>query len=206
MGNNMAHNRVTQWAVMARTWWIYDAYQQCPFRSAERILTYLRGKHKPIYTRSSDIGDHVVVFNTKHIAMRSHLWRTFKYNTHTRYPGGFTRISAWRAHEMEPTRVMEKSVYQRLSDLELHEKKLLMARLHLYPEEEVPENILDNVSGQIRQVMAVPKRLEDFTQEEIDSFPRMFELPDDYDVESYQRENQQEPDMHTTKKWRIQKV
>jgi len=205
----MAHKRVTQWACMARTWWIYDANQQCPFESARRLVIYLQGKHKPIYAQNADVGDHVVVYNTKHIAMKGDLWRTWKYFTHTRYPGGFTKISAWRAHEMEPTRVMEKSVYSLLghrSTLELEEKKTLMARLHLFPEEDIPSDILENVSGQIRQVMVKPRRLQDYSQEEIDAFPRMFELPEDYNIDSYNRDKQQEPDMHTTKKWRIEKV
>ncbi|XP_005107728.1 39S ribosomal protein L13, mitochondrial [Aplysia californica] len=197
----MANNRVLQWAVMARTWWIYDANLQCPFRSSERIITYLKGKHKPIYHPFADIGDHVVVFNTRHVAMRGNFWRTFKHFNHTRYAGGFSQASAWRVHEMDPTRIMEKACYQRLSGLPM--KKTLMARLHLYPDEEIPQEILENVSGQIRQVQVVPKKLEDYTEEEIQNFPRLFEWPENYDVESYQRENQQEPDQHTTKKWRL---
>jgi len=197
----MAHNRVMQWAVMARTWWIYDANHQCPFHSAYRIVTHLQGKHKPIYHPYSDIGDHVVVFNTRHIAMRDDFWRTFKHFNHTKYAGGFSRISAWRVHEEDPTRVLEKACYQRLSGLKM--KKTLMARLHLFPDEDVPEDILKNVSGQIEQVQVVPKRLEDYSQEEIESFPRLFEWPEDHNIESYQRQDQQEPDQHTTKKWRL---
>ena len=38
-----------QWVSFSRTWWIYDAKWQCPFKSAFRILHYLDGKHKPIW-------------------------------------------------------------------------------------------------------------------------------------------------------------
>jgi len=162
--------------------------------------------HKPIYHADSDVGDHVVVFNTRKVALRGPHWRTATFHSHTRRAGGYTRMSSWRVHEMDPTRIMERAVYSRLSKMELEPKKLLMARLHLFPDDEVPENMLGNVSGQIRQVMAVSKKLEDYSQEEIDNFPRLFELPEDLNIESYQRELQQEPDMHTTKKNRIEKV
>jgi len=40
---------------------------------------------------------------------------------------------------------------------------------------DVPEGMLRNVSNQIRQVMPVPKTLEDYPIEERESFPRVFE-------------------------------
>ncbi|KAK3766888.1 hypothetical protein RRG08_040411 [Elysia crispata] len=197
----MAHNRVMQWAVLARTWWIYDANQQCPFRSAYRLTTYLQGLHKPVYHRHGDVGDHVVVFNTRHIAMRGEFWRTYKHFHHTRFAGGFSRASAYRVHEEDPTRILERACHNRLSGLD--NKRTLMKRLHLFPDEEIPEEILENVTGQIQQVQAIPKKLEDYSQREIDSFPRLFKMPEDYDIESYKRENRLEPDQHTSKAWRL---
>ncbi|CAG5125770.1 unnamed protein product, partial [Candidula unifasciata] len=117
------------------------------------------------------------------------------------HAGGFSRTSAWRMHEFDPTRVLERAVYSRMSGMDW--RKQMMARLHLFPDDEVPEHILNNVTGQIRQVQAVPKKLQDFTQEEIDSFPRLFQLPEDYNIESHRRPNQAEPDQHTLKKLRI---
>ena len=34
---------------MTRSWWLYDAENQCAFKSARKIVNYLQGKHKPIY-------------------------------------------------------------------------------------------------------------------------------------------------------------
>ncbi|BFZ00135.1 hypothetical protein BsWGS_03174 [Bradybaena similaris] len=197
----MAHNRVVQWSTMSRAWWIYDAAHQCAFRSAYRIIAYLQGLNKPVYYGPDDLGDHVVVYNTRHVALRSNFWRTFKYHNHTRYAGGYSRTSAWRMHEMDPTRVIERAVYSCLAGMDW--RKQMMARLHLFPDDDVPQHILDNITGQIRQVQAVPKRLQDYTQEEIDKFPRLFKFPDDYAVESYRRPNQAEPDQHTLKLLRI---
>lgn len=174
----MAHKRVVQWATMARTWWLFDAKFQCPYRSAEKLCMYLEGRHKPLYHSASDVGDHVVVFNTKHIAMADDLWRTDRYFHHTRYPGGFSVTSAWRLHEVDPTRVMYKAVFYALpKDLGRPTK---MMRLHLYPEEEVPDHIMENVSDVIRQIQVVPKRLENYTPEELENFPKLFDWPENH--------------------------
>ncbi|KAK7502199.1 hypothetical protein BaRGS_00006563 [Batillaria attramentaria] len=169
----MAYRRVQQWSVFARTWWLYDAAHQCPNLSAHRVIPYLQGKHKPIYHPLSDVGDHVVVINTKEVAMQGEYWRRFKYFHHTGYPGGFSEASAWRVHEIDPTRVMHQAVYCRLPGNLL--RKGLMRRLHLYPDDAVPDEIMENISDQIRQVQEIPKRLDEYTEEEIQEFPKLFD-------------------------------
>ncbi|KAK2160977.1 hypothetical protein LSH36_123g02006 [Paralvinella palmiformis] len=139
----MAHHRVQQWATFARQWWVYDATWQCPFRSAPAIIKHLQGKHKPIYHPTNDCGDHVVVINSKHIAMEGDLWRTFKYSHHT---GG--------KDSEDP-------------DLETFS-------------ENVPDEILKNLSGQIQQVMTVPKGIHEYTEEEKAEFPALFDWPQDH--------------------------
>ncbi|CAC5399130.1 RP-L13 [Mytilus coruscus] len=172
----MAYNRVLQWSVMTRTWWLYDAENQCAFRSAKKIVNYLQGKHKPIYHPLSDIGDHVVVINTKLVAMRDDRWRKFTYPHHTGYAGGFSRASAWRLHDMDPTKVMHKAVYQRIKGNLLRPN--IMRRLHLFPDDNVPDEIMANISDQIQQIQIVPKRLEDYSQLEKENFPQIFEWPE----------------------------
>ena len=39
----------------------------------------------------------------------------------------------------------------------------------------LPEEILKNLNGQIRQVMEVPKGIHEYTQEEKEEFPALFE-------------------------------
>ncbi|KAL5016036.1 hypothetical protein ScPMuIL_005625 [Solemya velum] len=174
----MAHNRVLQWSTMARTWWLFDAQHQCAFRSASMLIKYLQGKHKPIYHPLSDVGDHVVVINTADVAMREDYWRKFKYFHHTRYPGGFSVTSAWRLHELDPTKVLHKAIYSRLPGNLLRPN--MMRRLHLYPNENVPTEILANVSDQIQQIQPIPKRLDQYTEEELASFPKVFDWPEDH--------------------------
>lgn len=171
-----ARARVLQWSVMSRHWLLYDCNQQCAMKSSDAIAYHLRGLHKPIYHPLSDIGDHVVVINTKYVAMKDDYWRKYRFYHHTRYPGGFSVTSAWRLHEMQPTKIIEKLVYQRLrGNLTRH---TLMRRLHLFPDDNVPEHIIKNVSDQIRQIQPVPKRLDEYTEEEVCEYPKLFDWPE----------------------------
>jgi len=174
----MAHHRVQQWSTFARLWWLYDAKWQSPFKSAHVIVRYLEGRHKPIYHPLSDVGDQVVVINTKEIAMEGDLWRTFKHFHHSGYPGGFSETRAYKVHDVDPTRILYKAVYHSMKGTLLRRPR--MAKLHLYPDENVPEDILRNISGEIQQVMPVPKRLDEYSQEERNKFPRLFDWPEDY--------------------------
>ncbi|XP_071118053.1 large ribosomal subunit protein uL13m-like isoform X1 [Haliotis cracherodii] len=183
----MANNRVLQWATFARTWWIYDANCQCPLKSAKVLVPHLQGKHKPIYHPLSDIGDHVVVINTKHIAMKGDYWRKWRYHHHTGHGGGYTATSAWRLHQLDATKVVYKAVYSRLPGNLL--RHTLMRRLHLFEEENVPKEILANVTGQIRQVMPVPKRYDEYTEEERKTFPRLFDWPEDHVLDLGKKKN-----------------
>ncbi|XP_014788926.1 39S ribosomal protein L13, mitochondrial [Octopus bimaculoides] len=179
--SSSAMNRVLQWATFHRTWWIYDASHQCPFKSAHMLAYVLQGRHKPIYHPLSDIGDHVVVINTKHISMKNELWRTWKYHHHTSYPKGKSITSAWRLHELDPTKIMYKAIYSTLPGNLLRPN--MIRRTHLYEEEDVPIEILRNVSDQLRQLQPVPKYLDDYSKEEIESFPKLFDWPSDYAFE-----------------------
>lgn len=57
-----------------------------------------------------------------------------------------------------------------------------MQRLHLFPDDKVPENLLKNVSNQIQQLRPMPKRLDHYSKEEIKSFPKIIDLPKAYIV------------------------
>jgi len=120
----------------------------------------------------------VVVINTKEIAMEGDLWRTFKHFHHTGYPGGFSETRAYKVHDVDPTRILYKAVYNSMKGTLLRRPR--MAKLHLYPDENVPEDILRNISGEIQQVMPVPIRLDEYSQEERNKFPRLFDWPEDY--------------------------
>lgn len=55
-----------------------------------------------------------------------------------------------------------------------------MQRLLIYPGEDIPEDVSQNVSSQIRQLRLVPTRLDHIPEEEVKQFPKVMEYPEDY--------------------------
>lgn len=52
-----------------------------------------------------DCGDHVVVINSRDIAMPGIEWEKRVYFHHTGYPGGASWTLAWELHQKDPTLV-----------------------------------------------------------------------------------------------------
>lgn len=50
----------------------------------------------------------------------------------------------------------------------------MMQRLHLFAEDEVPEDILQNLTEELAQPRDIPRTLREYSQEERDSFPKLW--------------------------------
>lgn len=146
-----------------------------------------------------DCGDHVVAINTKEIALPGNEWQKRAYFHHTGYPGGATWTLAWELHEKDPTmvkilfcweknenfkgycgifQIVKKAVYNAMrGNLQ---RRYTMQRLHLFPDDKIPEDILANVSNQIPSLRKVPERLDKMDPETIKTFPKIMEYPEDY--------------------------
>ncbi|KAL3201602.1 hypothetical protein MRX96_012629 [Rhipicephalus microplus] len=123
------------------------------------ISDVLQGKHKPIFSPTSDCGDHVVVTNCSEIAMPWYEWKYRMYFHDTRFAGGRSWTPAWQVQDKDATKVLWKAVYRALpGDLN---RRTRMARLHLFPDDKVPREIIDNISGQLRQLRRALKKLVD---------------------------------------------
>ncbi|KAL6267331.1 hypothetical protein P5V15_000406 [Pogonomyrmex californicus] len=170
--------RGQQWGTFARIWHVFDAKWQDPYKSAEVIRHYLMGMYKPIYHPLNDCGDHVVVINSKDIALRGDEWRKRVYFHHTTYHGGATWTLAWELHHKDPTMIVEKAVYRALP--KNLQRRHTMQRLHIFPEEKIPEDVLKNITNQIKQLRPVPVKLDHIPQEEVDNYPQLLKYPQDY--------------------------
>lgn len=73
---------------------------------------------------------------------------------------------------------MKKAIYNSM-DGNL-QRRYTMKRLHIYPDANVPKEILANVSNQIRQLRPVPKRLDEYKDKEIEEYPKLIDYPKDY--------------------------
>ncbi|XP_028356004.1 large ribosomal subunit protein uL13m isoform X2 [Physeter macrocephalus] len=60
-------------------------------------------------------------------------------------------------------------------------RQVTAAQLHQKdPVADIPEDILKNLVEELPQPRKVPKRLDEYTQEEIEAFPRVWSPPEDY--------------------------
>lgn len=53
-------------------------------------------------------GDHVIVINSKEIALRGDEWQKRVYFHHTGFHGGATWTLAWELHSKDPTMVVDR--------------------------------------------------------------------------------------------------
>nr|XP_033789141.1 39S ribosomal protein L13, mitochondrial isoform X2 [Geotrypetes seraphini] len=151
---------------------------QPPGKIAAETSIRLQGKHKPVFHPISDCGDHVVVINTRHIAFSGNKWEQKVYSSHTGYRHGFKQVTAAELHRKDQTAIVKLAIYGMLP--KNLQRRTLMQRLHLFPEDIIPEDIRKNLVEELPQPRLVPKRLDEYTQEEIDAFPRLWIPPEDY--------------------------
>ncbi|XP_075591863.1 mitochondrial ribosomal protein L13 [Dermatophagoides farinae] len=179
MSNLSPYQRVQQWMVFARQWWLFDAKQQDVFDAAQMIARYLHGRHKPIYDTEQDVGDHVVVMNAKHCSMPFDEWRYRYYFHHSHYSGGKKWTQAYELHQKDPNLIMYKAIYKACGNIGLKRHDLI-AHLHIYPDENVPEHIMKNITDHIRQLRPVHKSIDEYSDDEIRNYPKIFDYSDDY--------------------------
>ena len=93
-----------------RTWHVIDVADRPLGRVATQIATLLRGKHKPAYSPSLDVGDYVIVINAERVAVTGNKREQKMYYRHSGYPGGLRQMAFKDLIERYPERAVEKAV------------------------------------------------------------------------------------------------
>ena len=93
-----------------RRWHVIDAADRPLGRLATQVATLLRGKHKPAFHPSQDIGDYVVVINAAKIAVSGRKLEQKIYYRHSGYLGGLRETTLKDMLEKRPERVIERAV------------------------------------------------------------------------------------------------
>lgn len=106
----MERTFVTKKEDVQRDWYVVDAAGQTLGRLATRVAYVLRGKHKPIFSPSVDVGDFVVIVNAEKIHVTGRKLDQKIYYRHTGYPGGLKEITLRNQLQKHPTRVIEHAV------------------------------------------------------------------------------------------------
>uniref|UniRef100_A0A914E8C8 Mitochondrial ribosomal protein L13 n=1 Tax=Acrobeloides nanus TaxID=290746 RepID=A0A914E8C8_9BILA len=171
-------NRVNQWLLFARQWSVIDAAHQDAKELGVKVARHLSGKHKPIWHPETDCGDHVVVINCKDVAMHGFDWKHTLYHFDKLYPKARDDIYAWQIHEHDPCRILWITTYRALGNNLIRRSHI--ERLHLFPDEDMPEFVKKNIGNQLKQIIPVARKSTEYTEEERAKFPRIVKFPEDH--------------------------
>ncbi len=93
-----------------RAWFVVDADGQTVGRMASRIAHVLRGKHKPQFSPSTDVGDFVIVINAEKAVFTGNKLEQKIYYRSSQQPGHLKRADAKTLMQNNPERVIEEAV------------------------------------------------------------------------------------------------
>jgi large subunit ribosomal protein L13 len=93
-----------------RQWYEVDADSAVLGRLASEVARVLRGKHKPIFARHVDTGDHVIVVNAAKVVLTSDKADKKLAYRHSGYPGGLRSTSYRELLEKTPEEMVRRAV------------------------------------------------------------------------------------------------
>jgi len=125
---------VTKNEDIEREWYVVDAAGQTLGRLATQVAHVLRGKHKPIYSPSADVGDYVIVVNADKIHVTGRKLDQKIYYRHTGYPGGLKEITLRDLLQKHPTRVIEHAVRGMLPKNRLGRRMFRKLKVYVGPD------------------------------------------------------------------------
>lgn len=117
-----------------RKWYLVDAKGKTLGRLAAKIAAHLRGKHKPIFSKSTDCGDNIIVINAAEIKVTGNKTEQKEYYRHSGYPGGLKSINFKKLMEINPTKALEKAIAGMIPRNRL--KKDVLKKLKIFPGQE----------------------------------------------------------------------
>lgn len=112
-------------------WYVVDVSDLILGRTATRIATILRGKHKPQFTPHIDTGDFVVVINAEKIRLTGKKRFTKKYYRHSGRIGNLKVETADQVQKKNPENLLRWAVWGMLPHNSLGRQ--LIKKLKVYP-------------------------------------------------------------------------
>lgn len=91
-------------------WYVIDATDLVLGRLSTEAAVLLRGKHKPTFTPHVDCGDYVIIVNAEKVVLTGNKLSQKKYYRHSGYAGHLKERTAARQLELQPQKVLEKSI------------------------------------------------------------------------------------------------
>ena len=130
------HSATRREALADRKWWVVDAADLTVGRAATRIASILKGKHKPSYTPSMDVGDFVVVVNAGSIRYTGKKETDKVFFSHTMHPGGSRQTPMARIRARHPEDILLNAVRRMLPRSALGRQ--MMTKLKVYAGDKHP--------------------------------------------------------------------
>ncbi len=96
--------------LVSKKWVLVDLNGLTVGRAATQIAHILRGKNKPTFTPSADVGDFVVAINSDGLKLTGNKLEDKIYYRHTGHMGGIKEITAKKQMIKDSTKVLEKAV------------------------------------------------------------------------------------------------
>lgn len=113
-----------------KKWFLIDAKDKVLGRVASKAAYILRGKHKPEYTPSVDMGDFVVIINADKVKVTGNKQFNKKYYHHSGYPGGLREIPFYKMIEKDPTFILRNAIRGMLPHNRLGRKQLKHVKIY----------------------------------------------------------------------------
>lgn len=137
MSKGTTHSATRGEALADRKWWVVDAAGLTVGRVATRIASILKGKHKPSYTPSMDVGDFVVVVNAEKVRFTGNKETDKVFFSHTMHPGGAKQTPMYKLRAgKHPEDIVENAVRRMLPRSALGRQ--MMTKLKVYAGDKHP--------------------------------------------------------------------
>ncbi|MCL4537484.1 MAG: 50S ribosomal protein L13 [Nitrospirae bacterium] len=117
-----------------RKWYVVDAKDKVLGRMACRIASYLRGKHKPIFTPNVDTGDFVIVVNAEKVKVTGKKLTDKMYYHHSGYIGSIKEKALKDRMDEEPEKVIMDAVWGMLPKNRLGREMIKKLKVYRGPE------------------------------------------------------------------------
>lgn len=134
--NNRTHSATKSEALKDRKWWVLDAADLTVGRAASQVAKILKGKHKPTYTPSMDVGDFVVVVNAGKARFTGKKEEDKLYFSHTMHPGGAKLTPANKVRARHPEDIFKAAVKRMLPRNALG--RAMFTKLKVYADDHHP--------------------------------------------------------------------
>lgn len=111
MDNSENKTTLRKQAEASRKWFILDAAGKTLGRFAAEVAKVLRGKHRPDFTPSVDLGDGVIIINADKVKVTGNKRHTKVYRSYTGHIGGLREVPFENMIARSPRLVLERAVW-----------------------------------------------------------------------------------------------